>query len=150
MAEDNDKVWNETKGKLRRAFNLEPMCREEAEEEAKRTKSSKPMTEEDINSIMEFVQSWGARGGLSAEPEKPQDEDYGDTSGGWIDPVTPEMMEEELLQLNSNAGEKDADTEALLEKLRREALDNDSANDKHDAKDSIGLGDGEEPTGTSR
>src|SRR5688572_15744390 len=64
MAEENDKFWKDAKGKLRRAYNLDPMCREEAEEEVKRTKNSKPMSDDDVNSIMDFVLSIGERGGL--------------------------------------------------------------------------------------
>ncbi len=150
MAEQDDQYWKENKRKLRRAFNLEPMCREEAEDEVKRAKNSKPMAEADVNSIMEFVLSWGERGGLSAEPEKQEEDEEDDQAPAtWVDPVTPEMMDEEILQLNSNAGEKDPETEALLEKLRREALDNDSTNDNRDAKNSPGLGDGEDSPGPS-
>ncbi len=149
MAEENDKSWKDAKGKLRRAFNLDPMCKEEAEEEVKRTKNSKPMADDDVNRIMEFVLSIGERGGLSAEPESQDDEEDDEALPAWVDPVTPEMMDEEILQLNSNAGEKDAETEALLEKLRREALEDDSTNDKRDAKDSPRLGDREDPSGAS-
>ena len=104
MAEDLDKFWKETKGKLRRAANLDPMCREEAEDEIKQAKTNKPMAEGDIDSIMQFVLSWGDLGGLAAEPDAAEDDEDHAEPGGWVDPVTTEMMEEELLQLNSNAG----------------------------------------------
>jgi hypothetical protein len=144
MAEDLDKFWKETKGKLRRAANLDPMCREEAEDEIKRAKPNKPMAEGDIDSIMQFVLSWGDRGGLVAEPDAAEaDEEDHAEPGGWVDPVTPEMMEEELLQLNSNAGEKDDETEALLDKLRREALGDDTADDENAPR----LGYGEDAAG---
>src|SRR5207248_4709480 len=99
MADENDKFWKDAKGKLRRASNLDPMCREEAEEEVKRAKKdSKPMADEDVNSIMEFVLSIGERGGLSAEPEKQDDQeaDDDDAAGEWVDPVTAEMMDQEI------------------------------------------------------
>jgi hypothetical protein len=47
MAEENAKFWKDAKGKLRRAFNLDPMCREEAEAEVKRTKNSNPLIEKE-------------------------------------------------------------------------------------------------------
>lgn len=149
MAEENDKFWKDAKGKLRRAFNLDPICREEAEEEVKRTKNSKPMADDDVNSIMDFVLSIGKRGGLSAEPESQDNEEDDEAPPAWVDPVTPEMMDEEILQLNSRAGEKDAETEALLEKLRQEALEDDSTNEKPNAEDPPRLGDGEDPSGAS-
>ena len=149
MADENDKFWKDAKGKLRRAANLDPMCREEAEAEVKRTKNSKPMSDDDVNSIMSFVLSIGERGGLPVEREEAaeEDEDDEDNSGGWVDPVTAEMMDEQILQLNSNAGEKDPEAEALLEKLRREALGDDAANDKHDIEDAPRLGDGKDADG---
>ena len=149
MADENDTFWKDAKGKLRRAANLDPMCREEAEEEVNRTKNSKPMSDDDVNSIMNFVLSIGERGGLPVEPEEAaeEDEDDEDISGGWVDPVTAEMMDEQILQLNSNAGEKDPEAEALLEKLRREALGDDATNDKHDSKDTPRLGDGKDADG---
>jgi len=74
MAEENDQFWKDAKGKIRRAFNLNPLCREEAEELAKRARKDKKMSEEDVDSIMEFVLSWGQKGGLSTTPPPPQEE----------------------------------------------------------------------------
>jgi hypothetical protein len=146
MAEENDQFWKDVKGKVRRAFDLNPLCREEAEELAKRARKDKKMSDEDVDSIMEFVLSWGQKGGLSTTPPPSAPEEDGDDTPAWTDdPMTREMMDEEIAVLNSNAGEKDPETEDLIEKLRREALDDAETDDN---QDSSGMGDGEEPSGS--
>lgn len=147
MAEENDQFWKDIKGKVRRAFNFNPLCREEAEELARRARKDKKMSDEDVDSIMEFVLSWGQKGGLSTPPPLPEaeEDDDGETPTWTQDPVTPEMMDEEIAVLNSNAGDKDPEAEDLIEKLRREALDDEETDAN---QDSSGMADGEEPSGS--
>jgi hypothetical protein len=135
MADENKEFWEQVRGKIRRALNLDPMCQEEAEKEYKRTKAPGPLPETDINAIMEFAQSFGERGGMTAEPEREVAED--EPNGEWVDPVKAEDMDAELMELvNRNRGEQDEETDELLDKHREEELgDDEEDGDDGDAND---------------
>lgn len=131
MADENKEFWEQVRGKIRRALDLDPMCQEEAEKEYKKTKAPGPLSETDINAIMEFAQSFGERGGMSAEPEQKEAEED-EPDGEWVDPVKAEDMDAELMELvNRNRGEQDEETNDLLDKHREEEL----GDDEEDSKD---------------
>jgi hypothetical protein len=138
MADDNKEFWEQIRGKIRRALDLDPLCQEEAEKEYKRTKASAPLSETDINAIMEFAQSFGERGGMIAEPDQEEaEEDNDESSGEWVDPIKAEDMDAELMELvNRNRGEQDEETNELLDKHREEELgDDEEDGDDGDAND---------------
>ena len=137
MADENKEFWEQVRGKVRRALDLDPICQEEAEKEYKKTKASGPLPEADINAIMEFAQSFGETRGMT--PEQPQDADQDDESvSEWEDPVNAEDMDAELMELvNRNRGEQDEETDDLLDKYREEELGDDEEEevDESDAND---------------
>ncbi len=134
MADENKEFWEQVRGKIRRALDLDPMCQEEAEKEYKKTKAPGPLSETDINAMMEFAQSFGERGGMTAEPEQDEAEENGQPGGEWVDPVKAEDMDAELMELvNRNRGEQDEETNDLLDKHREEELrDEDDREDGDD------------------
>src|SRR5258706_1036448 len=119
MADENKEFGAQVKGKIRRALDLDPMCQEEGEKEYKKAKAVGPLSETDVNAIMEFAQSFGERGGMTAEPEEEKAEEDDEPSGEWVDPVKVEDMDAELMELvNRNRGEQDEETNDLLDKHR--------------------------------
>jgi hypothetical protein len=149
MSAEHDKFWNEVQGKLRRALDLHPLCPEESEKEYKKAKAE-PVSDQDVDDVLKFVRSMGEEGGMTAgqEAEAVSDDD---APSEWQAPVTNEMMDDQVLQLNRNAGEKDQETDDLIEKHRREALGDESANKQTDEsanKDEPRLEDGEDASGT--
>ena len=149
MPDENDKFWEKEKGKLRRALDLHPLCQDESEKEYKRAKAE-PLSEDDIDAVLAFVRSMGERGGMAAPAD--EDEEDEDAPPEWVDPVDAGMMEEEMLQLNRNAGVEDEETKDLLDKHRREALGDDTADEDHGGRgeDAPGLADREDPDGAGR
>ena len=137
MADENKEFWEQIRGKIRRALDLDPMCQEEAEKEYKKTKAPGPLPETDINAIMEFAQSFGERGGMTAETEQEMPEEHDESEGEWVDPVKAEDMDAELMELvNRNRGEQDEETDELLDKHREEELgDDEEDGDDDDASD---------------
>jgi hypothetical protein len=154
MPAEHDKFWKEVQGKLRRALDLHPLCQEESEKEYKKAKAE-PLSEQDVDDVLEFVRSMGERGGMPAPPEDAEadDEDQEGSPPKWVDPVSAEMVDEEMLQLNRNAGDKDDETQDLIEKHRREALGDDIADENTNGpkdEDNPRLEDGENPSGTRK
>jgi hypothetical protein len=126
MADENKEFWEQVRGKIRRALDLDPMCQEEAEKEYKNTKAPGPLPDADINAILEFAQSFGERGGMTAEPKHEEVEEDEEPGGEWVDPVKAEDMDAELMELvNRNRGEQDDETDELLDKHREEELGDD-------------------------
>lgn len=124
MADENKAFWEQFRGKVRRAIDLDPLCQEESENEYKKAKGANPLSEADINAIMEFALSFGERGGMTANPEAEDVED--EPVPKWIDPVKAEDMDSELMELvNRNRGEQDEETDHLLDKHRERELGDD-------------------------
>jgi hypothetical protein len=127
---DEKEFWNKTRGKVRRALDLDPLCQEESEKEYKKTKPAGPLAEDDIDAIMEFAQSFGQSGGMTVEPETEDEE----PASEWVDPVNAADMDAELMELvNRNRGEQDEETNELLDKHREKELD--ESNEKDDSED---------------
>jgi hypothetical protein len=144
MADENDKFWTRAQPDIRRAMGLIPLTPEAAERECKQSKPAN-MSEGDIISIMEFVLSWGEKGGLGSSPPPVPDTVQ--------EPVyaEAETMDAELMELvNRNRGEQDSESEALLKKYRAEALGNDPEHEKKDgdSKNQTGPGGGANTAGT--
>ncbi len=129
---DEKEFWDKMRGKVRRALDLDPMCQEESEKEYKKAKSEGPLPQNDIDAIMEFVQSFGETGGMVVEPEPEADEDD-EPAAEWTDPVKAEDMDAELMELvNRNRGEQDEETDELLKKHREKELADDEEKDGED------------------
>jgi hypothetical protein len=143
MADENDKFWTRAQPDIQRATGLRPLTPEAAEKECKQSKPVQ-MSEGDINSIMEYVLSWGEKGGLGSSPPIP------DVVQEPVD-AEAEAMDAELMELvNRNKGGLDSESEDLLKKHRAEALGNNSENEKKDgdSKDQTGPGGGANAAGT--
>ena len=98
--------------RLRKLKGLCPLTPEEAEAEFAAA-PEEPITPDEVEDLIRRVKS----GELDAAEPFPD--------GQWLDEVEYEDVEEDVLQLNRNAGEEDEATDQLLEELRRKALDDD-------------------------
>jgi hypothetical protein len=147
MAAEHEKFWEEVRGKLRRAHDLDPMCQEESEKEYKKA-PSQPMSDGDIEDVLAFVRSMGTTGGMAPKTEEADDDKYDDLASEWIDPVTDEMMAGDLQFINRNAGEQDDETTDLVDELRKKALEeSEGGEDDGAVDDEPGPADGEDPAG---
>lgn len=108
MANKGDKFWSEMAGRLRRALHLDPLTMQEAEEEY-RAAEDKPIPDETIYAIMQSVCS----GEETPFPHRDRD----------LEGTHESNIEDQVLQLNRNQGEEDAEVDELIEKHRRKALE---------------------------
>ena len=110
MTDAVDKFWQEVEKDLARKAGFAPLTPEEAEREFEELPDMK-LPDSEIESIMEEVIS----GQLTDWTPTPIDEqDLG---------IDAEVIEEDVYQLNRNAGEGDVETDGLLDELRRKALE---------------------------
>jgi hypothetical protein len=110
MANEADKFWQDVAKDLGRQSGVSPLTPEEAQKEFEGLPDA-ALPESEIESIIEQVTS----GELAVWTPTPMDEE---TLG-----LESEAIEEDVLQLNRNAGEGDAETDELLDELRRKALE---------------------------
>lgn len=124
MSHDADKFWQKVAKYLARRSGLAPLTPEQAEK-ACGTLPKIKLSEQEIESIIDQVTS----GELVIYNVVPFEDD---TLG-----FETEAIEEDVLQLNRNEGQADAETDELLNKLRRKALEDGQGNGE---EDSTGLG----------
>ena len=117
MTNAADKFWQEVEKGLARKAGFTPLAPEEAERVFEELSDAK-LLDSEIESIMEEVTS----GQLTDWTPTPIDEQ---ALG-----VDSEGIGEDVYQLNRNAGEGDAETDELLDELRRKALEDESEDDQ--------------------
>lgn len=125
MSHDAEKRAEEMLHKLRKLKGFCPMTPEEADA-AYEAAPADPISDDEIDSMIEFVTS-GGKGSWEPRPDL-----------GWTDDLDLSDVEDEALQLHSNKGTDDGDTTAE-DKLREELLSDDETEDED------GLVGGEEP-----
>lgn len=129
MTHDADKFWQKVAKRLARRSGYAPLTPEEAQKEFESLPDSK-LSETEIDSIVDQVTS----GELAIWTPTPADDDTSD--------FDREAIEEDVLQLNRNEGQADAETDKLLDELRRKALEDGDADGQ---EDSTGVGGDQEP-----
>lgn len=115
MSNDADKFWEDYSKDLRRKKGYCPLTPEEAQKELD-SLPDRPLTEEEIEEIEDLVDSVTSGGTRTWTPTP----EFGD-----FEDVDTESIEEDVLQLNKNAGEGDGETDDLLRKRRHDALTED-------------------------
>ena len=129
MTSEADKFWQKVAKDLARQSGLAPLTPEAAQKEFEALPDVK-LPDSEIDSTMEQVTS----GELAVWTPTPIDVE---TQG-----VESEAIEEDVYQLNRNEGQADAETDELLDELRRKALEDESP-DGHE--NSTGMGGDSEP-----
>jgi hypothetical protein len=107
-----DKWWDDAVQKLRRVKGLCPLSIEDADAELKKAKRV-PLSEKLVDSILNRV--------VSGQPIK----EIESPTMPWVEDELDAEFEEELLQLNRNAGEEDEETAKRLRELREQLLNDD-------------------------
>jgi len=130
MSEETDKFWQEVEKDLARQAGFAPLTPEEAHKEFEELPDAK-LEESEIDSIVDQVTS----GQLTVWTPAPIEEE--------TPALEPQAIEEDVYQLNRNAGEADPETDELLEDLRRKALE-DEPSDGQENETGMG-GDAESP-----
>jgi hypothetical protein len=110
MTDAVDKFWKKLEKDLAKKSGFAPLTPAEAEMEFEELPDTK-LPDSEIESIMEEVIS----GQLTDWTPTPIDEQ---NLG-----IDAEVIEEDVYQLNRNAGEGDVETDGLLDELRRKALE---------------------------
>ena len=131
MTNKADKFWQEVEKDLARQAGFAPLTPEEAQKEFEELPDTK-LPDSEIDSIIEQVTS----GQLTDWTPTPIDEE---TLG-----LESETIEEDVYQLNRNVGEADAETDDLLDELRRKALEDEPSDGQ---ENETGMGGDAEPPG---
>ena len=129
MSHEADKFWQKVAKGLARRSGYAPLTPEEAQKEFESLPDTK-LSEAEIDAIVDQVTS----GELAVWTPTPVDDD--------ATAVDREAIEEDVLQLNRNEGQGDAETDKLLDELRRKALEDGQADGQ---EDSTGVGGDQEP-----
>lgn len=129
MTHEADKFWQKVAKDLARQSGLAPLTPEEAQKEFEALPDVK-LSDSEIDSVIDQVTS----GELAVWTPTPID---AETPG-----VESEAIEQDVYQLNRNEGQDDAETDELLDKLRRKALEDEPPNGQ---EDSTGMGGDSEP-----
>jgi hypothetical protein len=149
MAAEHGEFWEEVRGKLHRAHDLDPLCEEESEKEYKKA-PAEPMSEGDVEDVLAFVRSMGTKGGMTPKAQDAEDDgEDDDIAAEWTDPVTDEMMAGDLQLINRNAGDQDDATKDLVDELRQKALGEPEGGEEDGPDDESGPADGKDPAGKS-
>ena len=124
MNPESEKYWRQIARGVARRTGHAPMTPEEAQKEFESLPDEK-LSDAQIDDIVDRVTSGELTDWTPAIPEFDMPE------------FDCESIEEDVLQLNRNEGEADAETDELLEELRRKALE-----DGHDdgQEDTPGMG----------
>ena len=130
MTNEADKFWQEVEKDLARRAGFAPLTPDEAQKEFEKLPDAN-LSDTEIDSIVEEVTS----GQLTDWTPTPIDEQ--------IVGLESETIEEDVYQLNRNEGEADAETDELLDELRRKALE-DEPSDGQENETGMG-GDAEPP-----
>ncbi len=128
MSSDADRLLKEDLERLRRQKGHCPLTPEEAEAEL-RAAPDNPLSDAEINSILDQVTS----GELTECPLSPELD--------WAGTIDTAPVEDNVFQLNRNEGASDPETDAMLDELRKKALE------KHGKKKPTGMGGEPEPSG---
>ena len=112
MTSDADRFWDGVARKLRRAKGFLTPTPEEAEAELYAV-GEEPLTDKQIDAMMKAAIS------EKLEPYTPMP----DLS--WLGIINDSYIDQGLLVLNRNRGDEDKEVDELLEKQRREALEDD-------------------------
>ncbi|MBL7132887.1 MAG: hypothetical protein ISS78_02200 [Phycisphaerae bacterium] len=131
MANETDKFWQDVAGDLGRQSGVSPLTPEEAQKEFEGLPDV-ALPESEIEAIIEQVTS----GEMTIWTPTPINEE--------APGLESQAIEEDVLQLNRNAGEGDAETDELLDELRRKALKDDTADGQ---ENETGMGGDAEPPG---
>ena len=131
MTNEADKFWQEVAKDLARQSGFAPLTPEEAQKEFEELPDAK-LSDSEISSIIDQVTS----GELAVWTPTPVD---GETPG-----LESQAIEKDVYQLNRNAGEADAETDELLDELRRKALEDEPPDGQENA---TGMGGDAEPPG---
>jgi hypothetical protein len=99
--------------RLRRKKGWCPLTLEEADAELARAREE-PLSDDEIDALIGSVRTG------EVKQWSPQPDD------GWTGDEDYDGVEEDVLQLNRNAGEGDDETDRLIDELRRKALDDDA------------------------
>ena len=129
MNHETDKFWQKAAKDLARRLGHAPLTPEEAQREFDSLPDAQ-LPDNEIDSIIDQVTS----GELTVWTPTPTEDD----APGF----DCEAIDEDVLQLNRNEGQADAETDALLNELRRTALEDGQANGREDA---TGMGGDAEP-----
>ena len=131
MANEADKFWQGVAKDLARQAGVAPLSPEEAQKQCEGLPDV-ALPESEVESIIEQATS----GELAVWTPTPIN---GETLG-----LESQAIEEDVLQLNRNAGEGDSETDELLDELRRKALEDEPADGEENA---TGVGGDAEPPG---
>jgi hypothetical protein len=131
MTNEADKFWHEVEKDLARQAGLAPLTPEEAQKEFEKLPDVK-LSDPEIESIIDQVTS----GELAVWTPTPVDVEKPG--------MESQAIEEDVYQLNRNAGEADAETDELLDELRRKALEDEPPDGQ---EDTTGVGGDTEPPG---
>jgi len=120
MSDQGDKFWQEVARGLARKANVAPLSPEQAQEVFDALPDAE-LSDAEIDSTIERVTS-GELADWTPEPleiEPPE--------------VDTEVIEDDVHQLNRNEGDADAETDELLNELRRKALEDGSSDGQADS-----------------
>ncbi len=131
MTKEADRFWQEVEKGLARKTGFASLTPEQAEKQYDELPEA-TLSDSEINSIIEEVTS----GELTDWTPRPVDAPPLDADS--------EVIEDDVYQLNRNAGEGDAETDELLNELRRKAFEDES---KDDQENEAGMGGNAEPPG---
>ena len=120
MSHEADRFWEQAAKDLARRAGQAPLTPEEAQKACESLPDVK-LSAAEINSIIDQVTS----GELAVWTPEPLDDEAA--------AFATEAIEDDVLQLNRNEGQADAETDELLNELRRKALEDGQADGKEDA-----------------
>jgi len=123
MSNDMDAFWEEVAPELERALGFSPFSLEEAD--ARLAKGLRvPLTEQEIESMVAYAT--GKTAHLPEHRSVVSDSDLSEADA--------EFLEPELLALYRNQGDEDPDVDAEIERMGREALDEEDEDDDEGTK----------------
>lgn len=131
MNPESEKFWRRIAKGLARRTGHAPMTPEEAQKEFESLPDEK-LPDDQIEDIIDRVTTGEFTDWTPATPEFDMPE------------LDCQAIEEDVLQLNRNEGQADAETDKLLDELRRKALEDGQADGQEDA---TGVGGDQEPPG---
>ena len=124
MPDDTKKFWKTVAPMLRKKMQLEPI----GEDDLKRLIEMANEHHLPKQKVEAFLQA-------AAENKDFRRESTLETTYDWLDPTSTEAIENEVMALNRNAGDTDAETDDLLNELRKKALNEESDKAEQDDDD---------------
>jgi len=117
MSHEAEKFWQKAAKHLARRSHFAPLTPEQAQKEFEAAPNMK-LADDQIESIIDQVTS----GELVVWTPTPAEDD----APGF----DSKAIEDDVMQLNRNEGQADAETDELLDEMRRKALEDEQADDK--------------------